>query len=61
MKGNEVVRDEHFFLLSETAKESCAGVAIYPVGFRHIFKKKLAFIEIKKFEIATGNFITVIK
>ncbi len=61
VKCDKVVRDESFFILSETKKESCAGVFLCFAGIKNLFKKKKKTVETKKFDLATGNFTTVIE
>lgn len=61
IKGNKVVRDKSYFIMSQTEKVSCAGVTLCFSGIRNIFKKKKKIIAVKKFDTEIGNFITVIK
>lgn len=61
VRGDKVVRDESFFILSETKKESCAGVCLCFAGIKNLFKKKGKIVEVKKFDVATENFTTVIE
>ncbi len=60
-KGDRVIRDESLFVLSETERESCGGITFFLAGIRNLFKKEIRIVEVKKFDAATGNFITVIE
>lgn len=58
VKGTTVVREESLFILSQTEKESCAGVTFCFSGIKNIFKKKRRVIEVKQFDKELGNFTT---
>lgn len=57
-KGDKVVRDESFFVVSETEKESCTGVCLSP-SLKNIFRKAIHVQETKKFNMQKGCFITI--
>ncbi len=58
LKGTKVIRDESWFIQSQTEKESCAGTTFSFAGIKNIFKKKRTVAEAKRFDKTAGNFIT---
>lgn len=57
-KGDKIIRNESYFVLSNGEKESCAGTAFCSAGLKNLLKKPIKHIEIKKFDSRIGTFVS---